>query len=109
MFDLGVRCSSGFGALFPIVVAAVYWKRATRAGIYAAIGATVVTWSILFYQDILATKPEGADEELLVLGMMPVVFIFLASAVALVGVSLCTEPPSEATIDKFFDPAAKRA
>ena len=32
IFDLAVWCFSGFASLFPLVVAAVYWRRTTRAG-----------------------------------------------------------------------------
>ena len=31
VFDLAVWCFSGFASLFPLVVAAVYWRRATAA------------------------------------------------------------------------------
>ena len=34
VFDLAVWCFSGFGALFPLIFAALYWKRATKAGAY---------------------------------------------------------------------------
>ena len=101
VFDLGVWCFSGFGALFPLVFAAVYWKRATRAGAWACVLTTAVVWSYFFYQDIVLDKG-GAHGEYLVAGMMPVAFIFLASAVSLVGVSLLTKPMSAETINKFF-------
>ncbi|WP_424586058.1 sodium:solute symporter family transporter, partial [Acinetobacter baumannii] len=29
VFDLAIWCFSGFSALFPVVFAALYWKRAT--------------------------------------------------------------------------------
>lgn len=107
VFDLGVWCFSGFASLFPLVFAAVYWKRVTRAGAIASIIMTLLVWGVLFYRDILAVKPpEMADEEMLIGGMMPVTLIFAASAVTLVVVSLFTRPPSEGTITKFFDPAA---
>ena len=35
--------------------------------------------------------------------MMPVASTFAISAITLVAVSLITKPPSEATIEKFFD------
>lgn len=103
VFDLGVWCFSGFAGLFPLVFASVYWKRVTLAGAYACILSTAVTWGILFYQDILVAKPEGAGEgELLVFGMMPVALITVVSALSLVVVSLLTKKPSEAIIRKFF-------
>jgi SSS family solute:Na+ symporter len=101
VFDLGVWCFSGFGALFPVVFAAVYWRRVTRAGAISSVIVTAVVWFILFYQDILAVKVAGEDEKLIA-GMMPVAIIFLASLATLVVVSLMTRPPSRETVDKFF-------
>lgn len=102
IFDLGVWCFSGFGSLFPIVVGAVYWKRATKAGAIASVIATAVTWGILFYRDIVLQQQKHQDEEYLLWGMMPVAVIFTASLVSFVVVSLMTKPPSEAVIRKFF-------
>jgi len=102
VFALGVWCFSGFAGLFPLIVGAVYWKRTTAAGAIACITVTAVTWSILFYRDIIAAKPPGAEDELLIAGMMPVTLIIAASAVSLVVVSLLTNKPSDATLRKFF-------
>lgn len=106
VFDLGVWCFSGFASLFPLAFAAAYWKRATRAGALASLAAATVTWLVLFYRDILVTdRPPGVDE-LLIFGMMPVVFIFGAALVALVTVSLLTQPPRRETVEKFFPPTS---
>jgi SSS family solute:Na+ symporter len=102
VFDLGVWCFSGFTGLFPLAVAAIYWKGATRAGALACVVTTVVTWGALFYRDILTAKPAGSSDEALVFGVMPVAFILLASTAALVGVSLVTAKLDEATLRKFF-------
>ncbi|MBL9151775.1 MAG: sodium:solute symporter family protein [Verrucomicrobiales bacterium] len=103
VFDLGVWCFSGFASLFPIVFASVYWKGVTKAGVFASLLTSVVLWSILFYRDIFATKTAAQKgEELLVAGMMPVMPLVIASAVALVVVSLLTKRPSDATLKKFF-------
>lgn len=102
VFALGVWCFSGFAGLFPLIVGAVYWKRTTAAGAIACITVTAVTWSILFYRDIIAAKPPGAEDELLIAGMMPVTLIIAASAVSLVVVSLLTTKPPDATLRKFF-------
>ncbi len=110
VFDLGVWCFSGFAALFPVVFAAVYWKRATRAGAIASILTTLVVWVLLVGDALVLTgtdyigHTEESTGEYLVLGAMPVAFMFIASIVALVGVSLATRPPTTETIDKFFDP-----
>jgi len=101
VFDLGVWCFSGFAALFPLVLAAVYWRRTTKAGAMAAVLVTAVSWLVLFYRDMIAAKPPGV-EELLIFGMMPVTIMFTLSAVTLVVVSLLTKPPPQKTIDRFF-------
>jgi SSS family solute:Na+ symporter len=87
--------------LFPLAVGAVYWKRTTATGAIACIAVTAVTWAVLFYRDVIAAKPPGADE-LLIAGMMPVTLIVAASAITLVVVSLLTPKPSEVTLRKFF-------
>nr|NIP84494.1 sodium:solute symporter family protein [Planctomycetales bacterium] len=46
VFDLAVWCFTGFAALTPLVFAALYWKRATRAGAFASLAAVVVSWLI---------------------------------------------------------------
>lgn len=110
VFDLGVWCFSGFAGLFPLVFAAVYWRRATRAGALASLAATAVSWVVLFGRDILAgASKRPGDEELLLFGLMPVAFICAASALALVGVSLVTRPPREATVARFFPGRAPAA
>ncbi|MCP5516427.1 MAG: sodium:solute symporter family protein [Verrucomicrobiales bacterium] len=102
VFDLGVWCFSGFASLFPLAFAAVYWRRTTRAGAIASVVAAAVVWFVLFRRDILARPENAGDDELLIFGMMPVAFIFAASAVTLVAVSLLTRPPAESTLARFF-------
>ncbi len=99
VFDLGVWCFSGFGSLFPLVVAALYWRRATKAGAIACVLATAVTWWVLFAR---ADYGKADEHAALVFGMMPVLFIFLASVVSLVVVSLLTKPPCDETVRKFL-------
>ncbi|MEO0475726.1 MAG: sodium:solute symporter family protein [Planctomycetota bacterium] len=106
VFDLGVWCFTGFGCLFPLVFAALYWKRTTKAGAIACVIATVGTWSLFFWDDIINTGPKVFGEQTkakyLVAGMMPAIFIFAASVGSLVLVSLVTKAPEEETIAKFF-------
>ena len=97
VFPLGVWCFSGFSSLFPLVCAAIYWKRCTKAGAIASIAVMVVSWSLLF-----RASGYGADASYLFLGLMPVASIFTASLVALVSVSLVTKAPSAATLNMFF-------
>lgn len=107
VFDLGVWCFSGFASLFPLAFAAVYWRRATKAGAIACVLVTAVVWTIMFTLDMIAKadRPPGQDDETLVFGaVMPVTIIFAASTAALIVVSLLTPPPRRETIDRFFDP-----
>ncbi len=111
VFDLGVWCFSGFGALFPLVFAAIYWRRVTRAGALACVLMTGAAWTMFFLDDIVlrghsyfGTVDPGTDEYL-VLGVMPAAVIFAVSALTLVGVSLATTPPPKEHVDRFFLPA----
>ena len=44
IYQLGVWCFSGFAGLFPLVFAALYWRRVTTAGAIASIVATLASW-----------------------------------------------------------------
>ncbi len=98
VFQLGVWCFTGFAGLFPIVFAAVYWRRSTKWGAMASVLAVAVLTFWFFKQ-----AGYGANRDYLVAGMMPVVPIFLASAVAHVVVSLITAAPPARVVAKFFD------
>jgi len=102
VFDLGVWCFSGFGGLFPIVFAAVYWKRVTKAGVITSVLASAAVWAGLLYYDLAVYKKDHPHEDLLIGGVMPVVVIFATCLATLVLVSLATTPPTPATVAKFF-------
>lgn len=97
IFALGVWCFSGFAALVPLAVAAVYWRRLTKWGAYASVIATAASWMGLFAQSDFAGNPHYSF-----LGMLPVAAMTICSTAALVVVSLVTKPPSEETLRKFF-------
>lgn len=99
VFDLGVWCFSGFGSLFPLVAAALYWRRATRAGAITAVLVNAATWWALFAR---ADFGKASEHEALVAGMMPVTIMFAATLIALVAVSLITRPPRPETLEKFL-------
>ncbi|MEQ8790942.1 MAG: sodium:solute symporter family protein [Pirellulaceae bacterium] len=105
VFQLGVWCFAGFTGLFPLAVAALYWKRLTAAGAYASVVATGVSWSVLFWRSGFAEKADYTVD-LKLFGETyqtePVATIFLCSIAALVIVSLVTPPPSEKTLARFF-------
>ena len=96
VFDLAIWCFSGFSALFPLVFAALYWKRATKQGAIASIAAAVLSWLYYFHLS-------GYGGEYLVgPGIVPAAICFAAASVAMVVVSLVTDPPSPQTVAKFF-------
>ena len=97
VFTLGVWCFSGFSSLFPLAVAAVYWKRLTKAGAYASVLVAAGSWFYLFQQSDFAMNADYTF-----LGMMPVASMIAASTIALVVVSLLTQPPGKETLSKFF-------
>lgn len=99
IFGLAIWSFSGFAALVPLVVAALYWRRATAAGAMASVTATIITWITLFARG-------GSTPGYTVggTGLMPVVVMFLASASALIVVSLLTRPPRAELIDQFIAP-----
>ncbi len=103
VFAMGIWCFSGFTGLFPLLCGALYWRGVTKAGGMASIAVAGVVWFALFH-----ASGYGAEGGYLFMGLMPVLTIFLSSAVTLVGVSLFTKPPSRATLRKFF-PEAKCA
>ena len=97
VFTLGVWCFSGYASLFPIAVAAIYWKRATASGAIASLVATVILGGF-FFRD----SGYGSAPGYLFLDMLPVVTMVTVSTVALVVVSLVTRPPTPRTLGKFF-------
>jgi SSS family solute:Na+ symporter len=97
IFTLGVWTFSGFSALFPLVFAALYWKRVTKAGAMTSILATAVTWVLLFRE-----SGWGAQRDYLFLGMMPAATMVIISALTLVIVSLITRPPAPEVVERFF-------
>ncbi len=97
VFTLGIWCFSGFAGLFPLICAAIYWRRVTRAGAYASILVSGLVWLLLFRE-----SGYGVNGGFLFLGMMPVATMFVCSLAALVGVSLLTAAPSAATMNRYF-------
>ena len=124
IFELAVRFAfSGFAALAPIMIAALFWKRSTKAG---AIASTLWVALCLVVQIVLQFKYEsGAIQKGAVLlgsdtlkiffihaksgallfwnGFLPVFPMVVGSAILMIVVSLVTRPPSEATIKKYVE------
>jgi len=97
VFTLAVWCFSGFSGLFPLVFASLYWKRTTKAGAFASVLVGVAVWTYLFWQ-----SGWGSNRDYRFYELMPVVPTVLATASALVLVSLLTRPPSAHVVARFF-------
>jgi len=122
IFELAVRFAfSGFAAMAPVMIAALFWKRSTKHGALAAtlwVAAwLILTWYLQRISDGAAPKPgqpvalifpafghlfERSAAHVTVFGFLPVVPMVLGSAVLMTLFSLVTRPPSKATIEKYF-------
>jgi SSS family solute:Na+ symporter len=121
IFGTGTWCFSAFSSLFPILLAALFWKRSTRVGI----GASALTVAILiplfycladFGQEEKYTVTSlgelvhqlgnlftnGRNVEFSTTGVLPVAVILPLAALVLVAVSLVTRPPRPTTLARFF-------
>ena len=98
IFKLGVWSFTGFAALVPLVVAALYWRRATRAGAFAGLATVAVLWLVYFRRGWVDPGYTVGGS-----GLLPVAVIVVAAALAMVVVSLLTKPPDDAVLARFFD------
>ncbi|HWQ31769.1 MAG TPA: sodium:solute symporter family protein [Blastocatellia bacterium] len=120
IFDLAVQFAfSGYSALMPLLVGALFWKRSTRWGalactLWAAAAVIAVAvfqsvvpapapgtetgWGSLFGQHIISRTPAGTA----VLGLLPVVPMTIISALLMIVVSMLTTKPDETTIRRYF-------
>jgi solute:Na+ symporter, SSS family len=121
IFDTAIRYAfSGFAAMAPVMIAALFWKRSTKWG---ALASTLFTAACLISFALIQNthKPgeviwqlgQGKDAiKVLFLnprgdvsvwnGFMTVVPMVFGSALMMLFVSLITRPPSQKTIDKYF-------
>jgi SSS family solute:Na+ symporter len=120
IFDLAVQYAfSGYAALMPLLVAALFWKGSTKWGALAstlwsalavagvavfqaivptpAPGPPVVAWSIGSVE-ILSRTPGGTA----VFGFMPVVPMVIVSILLMIIVSMMTAKPGQETIARYF-------
>jgi SSS family solute:Na+ symporter len=120
IFDLAVQYAfSGYSALSPLLVAALFWKRSTKWGALAstawcalsvaavaifqsvvpapASGPPVVAWSIAGV-DVLSRTPGGTA----VFGLMPVVPMTIISSVLLIVFSCLTSKPRAEVLRRYF-------
>ncbi len=120
IFELAIQYAfSGFAALSPLLVAALFWKGSTKWGALAvtlwtaaavvavaifqhvvpapAPGPPSIVWSI-GGTEVLSRTPGGTA----VFGFMPVVPMVLLSALLMLSVSVLTKKPKQSTIGKYF-------
>jgi Na+/proline symporter len=127
IFELAIRFAfSGFAALAPVMIAALFWKRSTKWGALAAalwVTANVLgNWFLFEYSTSIAPKPGQppvpifpelgglflrGPTNMTMFGYLSVMPMCLGSAVLMVVVSLLTPPPSRATVEKYFPPTPK--
>ncbi len=120
IFELAIQYAfSGFAALSPLLVAALFWKGSTKWGALAvtiwvavavvAVGAfqasvpapapgpATIVWS-LGGTEVLSRTPGGTA----VFGFMPVVPMVLISSLLMIVVSLVTAKPKQSTLARYF-------
>ena len=98
IFRLAVWSFTGFAGLFPIVVAALFWQRSTKHGVFAAIISVILLWLYFFLQNWQTPGYSVGGT-----GIMPVVILIAVSSAALIVVSLLTKSPGSQTLEKFFN------
>jgi Na+/proline symporter len=119
IFSLAVQYAfTGFAALSPLLVAALFWRGSTKwgalastlwvvvgvaaVGVFQAVvpappGPPTVVWS-LGGREVLSRTAGGTS----VLGFMPVVPMVLVSALLMAVVSALTPKPSRTTLARYF-------
>ena len=97
IFKLGIWSFTGYASLLPLVVAALYWKRATRQGAMASVATVAVLWTFFFIRGWAVPHYTVGGT-----GIMPVAVILIAGAAALVVVSLVGRPPGQDVLARFF-------
>jgi SSS family solute:Na+ symporter len=99
IFRLGVWCFSGFAALLPIMLAALFWRRSTAVGAMASALTVAGLWLWFVVGGGQLPGLLGAT------GALPVAFMLAASSLAMVVGSLGSSPPSAAHLAGFFGDA----
>ena len=98
---LVVIAGSGIASTFLVpALMACYWRRATAAG---ALTSMLVGAGTVLLLLIVGITVQGGVRPYILLGMDPIVWGVLASAIAGIGVSLATSPPDEELVSRLFD------
>jgi len=120
IFELAIQYAfSGFAALSPLLIAALFWKGSTKSGALAVtLWVAVAVVAVAVFQSVVPAPAPGpgtvvwsaGGTEVLtrtpggtaVFGFMPVVPMVLVSALLMFVVSLVTAKPTATTIAKYF-------
>jgi len=96
IFDISVYAFSGYTLIVPVMVAGLFWRKSTAAGILSG---TVAGHGLLALYYIGLEFPS--------FGMFPVFGCLVVEAFVIYLVSIRTSPPSPQTIEKFDNPFGK--
>jgi solute:Na+ symporter, SSS family len=125
IFELAIQYAlSGYAALSPLLIAALFWRRSTRWGALAvALWTAAAVAAIAVFQAVVPAAAPGRNVVALaaggwdvvtrtpggttVLGFMPVVPMVLVSAALMVVVSLLTRGPAAGTLSRYFTAPAR--
>jgi SSS family solute:Na+ symporter len=94
IYDIAKFALTGYSLTVPAMLAGFYWKRSTAWGILASLVIPNLLLPFYYFTPYLSWST---------FGFLPVVPLLVLSLVLLVFVSLWTRPPSEETVQRFFD------
>jgi SSS family solute:Na+ symporter len=97
IFGLAIWSFTGFASLFPIIVAALFWRRTSSEGVIASILTVVVLWVYFFVKSWL-----DPTYTVFGTGLMPVVVIVTGACGALFLGSLVTAPVDSDVVDRIL-------
>lgn len=120
IFELAVQYAfTGYAALVPLLVGALFWKRSTKWGALAvAVWTASVVLGIAWFQSAVPAPPAGQQvvawslggvdivargaTGTYLFGLLPVVTAVIGSSLLMWIVSLATPGPSAATVTRYF-------
>lgn len=120
IFELAIQYAfSGFAALSPLLIGALFWRGSTKWGALAVtVWTAFAVAAVAIFQEIVPAPAPGPSTivwapggiEVLsrtpggtaILGFMPVVPMVLGSALLMVVVSMLTRKPSPTTLARYF-------
>lgn len=120
IFELASQYAfSGFSALAPLILGALFWRGSTKWGALAStLWVAIAIAGIAWLQAVIPAPPPGPPTPVWVVGstavisrtaagtavfgMLPVAAMTTVSALLMILVSLMTPKPSEATIRRYF-------